>query len=223
VRPAEICRAGLRTRGRALRLPLSSDGSLSAKCSRRAAEKSSHSSTYDVRPPADLSMRRTDQRGSFGGNPTRREELPVHREPVHFHAGILPNTSPSRPACVAEAGTLPTVSQSELMSMNRFARFGRALAVGTVAAAAMLSTTQVASAAQEGPTVPDLITVPAGKKVSWSATRQASRSTRATTASGVRRPLPERRWSTTMARSSPLTSAGRPGRPGTAAPSWEHV
>jgi hypothetical protein len=212
VRPAEICRAGLRTRGRALRLPLSSDGSLSAKCSRRAAEKSSHSSTYDVRPP-----------GSFGGNPTRREELPVHREPVHFHAGILPNTSPSRPACVAEAGTLPTVSQSELMSMNRFARFGRALAVGTVAAAAMLSTTQVASAAQEGPTVPDLITVPAGKKVSWSATRQASRSTRATTASGVRRPLPERRWSTTMARSSPLTSAGRPGRPGTAAPSWEHV
>jgi Protein of unknown function (DUF3455) len=60
------------------------------------------------------------------------------------------------------------------MSMNRLARFGRALAVGTLAIAATLSTTQVAdaepteaveAAAPAPPSVPTAIQVPAGNKV----------------------------------------------------------
>jgi hypothetical protein len=49
--------------------------------------------------------------------------------------------------------------------MSRLARSCGALVVGIAAAAAMLSTTPVASAAQEGPTVPGAIAVPAGNKV----------------------------------------------------------
>src|SRR6476620_6472088 len=51
------------------------------------------------------------------------------------------------------------------MLMSRLARSCRALVVGIAAAAAMLTTAQVASAAQEGPRVPTDIAVPAGNKV----------------------------------------------------------
>jgi hypothetical protein len=54
------------------------------------------------------------------------------------------------------------------MSMNRFVRFGRALAVGSVAVAATLSMTQVANAEPAGPTLPKVaenIAVPEGNKV----------------------------------------------------------
>ena len=64
---------------------------------------------------------------------------------------------------------------------------------------------------------------PVKTRSSWSATPQASRSTRATHGSWGPGPLPERLWSTTRARSSPPTSAGRPGRPRTAALSWDRA
>jgi hypothetical protein len=49
--------------------------------------------------------------------------------------------------------------------MSRLVRFCRTLAVGIAATGLMLSTTQVAGAAQEGPSVPAAIAVRAGHKV----------------------------------------------------------
>jgi hypothetical protein len=73
---------------------------------------------------------------------------------------------PTVPGLHAGSARSPHSLLSELMFHESFRPFlRRALVVGIVAAAAMLSTTQLASAAQEGPTVPGPIAVPAGNKL----------------------------------------------------------
>jgi len=100
-----------------------------------------------------------------------------------------------------------------------FIRFDRLLAAGIVAAAAVLSLTQVARAGPPEPVVPGAIEVPDGNKVFLVGRGAASRFTRAMASSGGSS-RPGRICTTTTASSSSPTSAGRPGRPRTAAASW---
>src|SRR6476646_7602908 len=80
---------------------------------------------------------------------------------MHSSANVPTRARPARRVCTLPAQTF----LSELMFMSRLARSCRALVVGLAAAAAMLSTTQVASAAAPEPTVDPAIAVPAGNKV----------------------------------------------------------
>jgi Protein of unknown function (DUF3455) len=107
--------------------------------------------------------------------------------------------------------------------MRRLIGFNRLLLVGIVAAAAVLSVTQVAQAGPPPPVVPSKIEVRDGNKVflvghGVGVQIYSCNTTSSGFAWGSSRP--GRTCTTTTASSSSPTSAGQPGRPSTAAGSW---